>query len=222
MFSDQVLSFYQTLNLSNKKLPDGVEVLNPYQDKTAFALTQKFFHKFYADNKPRRIIIGINPGRFGGGVTGIPFTDPIRLEQICGIQSDLPKKPELSSAFIYKMIEAFGGPGKFYGNYFISSASPLGFMKDGKNLNYYDIKELQVALLDFIVQSIRQQLTFNVSTDIAFCLGEGDNYKFLSRLNHEQKFFEKLVPLPHPRFIMQYRRKRLDEFIALYTEALTQ
>lgn len=221
-FAEHVLKFYKSLDLSAHELPKGVEVLNPYQDKIAFDLTTKFFKKFYSDNNPRKIIIGINPGRFGGGMTGIPFTDPIRLEQVCGIENSLPKKPELSSDFVYRMIESFGGSEKFYGKNFISSVSPLGFTKDGKNLNYYDEKDLQEAVSDFIVQSIKTQLTFNVSTDTAFCLGEGQNYRFLQALNTEHKFFGEIVPLPHPRFIMQYRRKRLDEFIGIYVKALSK
>lgn len=220
-FAEQVLKFYQSLDLSTHRLPKGVEVLNPYQDKTAFDLAKKFFTKYYGDNHPRKIIIGINPGRFGGGMTGIPFTDPIRLETQCGITTDLPKKPELSSDFMYKMIEAFGGVEKFYSNYFISSVSPLGFTKDGNNLNYYDIKELQFAIQVLIIQSIRKQLTFNITTDVAFCLGEGQNYKFLQALNKEHHFFGEIVPLSHPRFIMQYRRKQLDEFIKLYVKLLS-
>ncbi len=39
----------------------------------------------------RYLILGINPGRFGGGITGIPFTDPIRLQNICGIENDFQK-----------------------------------------------------------------------------------------------------------------------------------
>lgn len=218
-FAAHVLKFYKSLDLSEHELPIGVEVLNPYQDKTAFGLTKKFFEKFYNDNQPRKIILGINPGRFGGGMTGIPFTDPIRLEKICGIENDIPKKPELSSDFIYQMIAAFGGTEKFYSKYFISSISPLGFTKEGKNLNYYDQKDLQEAIHDFVVRSIQTQLTFNVSTKIAFCLGEGQNFKFLQALNKEHSFFGEIVPLPHPRFIMQYRRKRLDEYINVYVEA---
>lgn len=220
-FAQHVLKFYQSLDLSNHTLPKSVEVLNPYQDKTAFDLTQKFFNKYYSDHNPRRIIMGINPGRFGGGMTGIPFTDPIRLEKICGIENDIAKKPELSSDFIYQMISAYGAPEKFFGKYFISSVSPLGFTKDGKNLNYYDQKDLQEALYSFMVQSIKKQLTFNISTDKAFCLGEGQNFKFLEALNKKHQFFGKIVPLPHPRFIMQYRRKRLAEFLDIYVKALS-
>jgi hypothetical protein len=221
-FAEHVLKFYKSLDLSAHELPKGVEVLNPYLDKVAFDLTGKFFKKFYSDSNPRSIIIGINPGRFGGGMTGIPFTDPIRLETVCGIENSLPKKPELSSDFIYRMISGYGGPAKFYSKHFISSVSPLGFTKDGKNLNYYDQKDLQEAVRDFIIKSIRTQLTFNVSTNIAFCLGEGQNYKFLQTLNKEHKFFGEIIPLPHPRFIMQYRRKRLDEFISIYINALSK
>ncbi len=215
-FAEHVLNFYQSLNLSHLKLPKGVRVLNPYQDSVAFSLTEKFFKKFYSDTKPRKIIIGINPGRFGGGMTGIPFTDPIRLENICGIENDLAKKPELSSDFIYRMIEAFGGPEAFFGDYFISSVSPLGFTKDGKNLNYYDIKELQNVLESFILTSLRKQITFGVSTNVAFCLGEGQNFKNLLAWNKKEEPFKEIIPLPHPRFIMQYRRKRLDEFVEMY------
>lgn len=221
-FAAHVLEFYKSLDLSAHEFPKGVEVLNPYQDKTAFDLTQKFFKKFYSDHNPRKIIIGINPGRFGGGTTGIPFTDPIRLEKVCGIENDLPKKPELSSDFVYQVIEAYGGAEKFYGDFFISSVSPLGFTQQGKNLNYYDVKALQTALEDFIIQSLRKQLTFNISTKIAFCLGEGQNYKYLQRLNKAHQFFGEIIPLPHPRFIMQYRRKRLDEFVGLYLKSLNR
>jgi hypothetical protein len=45
-------------------------------------ICSSFYQKYYADNKKRSLIIGINPGRFGAGVTGIPFTDPIRLKRI--------------------------------------------------------------------------------------------------------------------------------------------
>lgn len=220
--AEHVLKFYESLDLSTHKLPKGVEVLNPYPYKTALELTQKFFNKFYNDTKPRKIILGINPGRFGGGVTGIAFTDPIRLENVCGIKNDLPKKPELSSDFMYRMLSAYGGPEKFYGKYFISSVSPLGFTKDGKNLNYYDQKDLQETVYDFIVKSIQTQLNFGLSGDVAFCLGEAQNYKFLHAINKEYKFFGKLIPLPHPRFIMQYRRKRLDEYVDLYVTSLSQ
>lgn len=201
-------------------MPAGVDVLNPYHDPITLKYCTEFYTKFYNDAQPRTILIGINPGRFGGGITGVPFTDPIRLEKYCGIPNDLNKKPELSSDFIYRMIETFGGVDKFYSRFFISAVSPLGFTKDGKNLNYYDQKDLQEAVYDFAVQSLKKQLTFGINRNVAFCLGEGQNFKFLSKLNAEHQFFNKIVPLPHPRFIMQYRRKQLGEYLMVYLRTL--
>jgi hypothetical protein len=39
-------------------------------------------------------------------------------------------------------------------------------------------------------------------------------------LNEEEGFFEKLLVVEHPRFIMQYRRKRVDEFLGKYESLL--
>ncbi|HEY0741181.1 MAG TPA: uracil-DNA glycosylase family protein [Chryseosolibacter sp.] len=220
-FADKVLIFYKSLAIPGK-LPKGVEVLNPYQDEQAFSLCEQFYRKYYGDTKSRTVILGINPGRFGGGITGIPFTDPIKLETICGIKNDLPKKAELSADYIYKMIEAFGGPGKFYGRYFFNSVSPLGFTQEGKNLNYYDTPALVKSLDKFILKSINQLLDMGVERDMAFCLGEGSNFKYLTNLNSKERFFKEITPLAHPRFIMQYKRKLVDAYVDDYVMKLTR
>lgn len=219
-FAKHVLDFYRGLQIGTT-LPTGVVVLNPFHDDEAFSYCRSFYERFYNDNNERFIILGINPGRHGGGVTGIPFTDPIKLENCCGVANPFKKKPELSADFIYKVIDAFGGPEKFYARFYFSAISPLGFTKDGKNLNYYDIRQLQDALKDFIINSLEHQLKFGINTTWCFCLGEGENYKYLKRLNDECKIFKNIVPLPHPRFIMQYRRKRVDEFVELYIRKLS-
>lgn len=219
MFSDDVLEFYASLDLK-AKLPRGVGYMNPYQDPRAFETVAIFYRKYYNDEKPRKIILGINPGRFGGGITGIPFTDPINLEKYCEIPNGFQKKAELSSAFIYQVIEAYGGPATFYRDIYISALSPLGFVKDEKNLNYYDIPELTAAVEPFMIQCLRRQMKFNIDTNRAFCLGEGDNFRYLQKLNAAHRFFGDITPLPHPRFIMQYKRKRLNEYIEHYVSIL--
>jgi hypothetical protein len=217
IFSEQVLSFIKNLSLPG--LPENIDVLNPYLDRSTLVLCTKFYTQYYNDSNKRTIILGINPGRFGGGLTGIPFTDPMKLESICQIPNTLQKKPELSADFIYAMISEYGGAEKFYSKFFVSAVCPLGFIKDNKNINYYDSKALQAHVMDFIVRSLHEQLTFGINTDIAYCLGEGDNYKFLKKLNRDHNFFRTLIPLPHPRFIMQYRRKQIKAFITIYLEA---
>lgn len=214
-FADHLLHFYQQLHL-DITLPEGVEVMNPYQDASAFALCQQFYHQYYGDTQSRTMILGINPGRFGGGITGIPFTDPIKLEQICHIPNNLPRKAELSADYIYRLIDAYGGPETFYSQFYFSAMSPLGFVKDDKNLNYYDIKSLATALTPFMVRCIQEQLAFGANPHLAFCLGEGDNFRYLQKLNDAHGFFQRIVPLAHPRFIMQYKRKSLDLYIQDY------
>ena len=219
MFADQILTFLKQLHIS-AKLSDGVEILNPYKDKITYGLCKQFYNKYYGDNNKRQLILGINPGRHGAGLTGIPFTDPIKLEKYCGIPNNLHKKPELSADFIYQMISAYGGLEQFYGKFHFSAVSPLGFIKDGKNLNYYDIRELENCLRPFIIQTLTKTLKLGINTSVCYCLGEDKNFKFLTRLNVEQKFFSKIIPLAHPRFIMQYRRKKVAEYVDQYVRIM--
>jgi len=151
---------------------------------------------------------------------GIPFTDPIRLQNDCGIPNIWPKKQELSSLFIYNMIDAFSNAKAFYNKFYITAISPLGFTKHNKNCNYYDDKNLLKDIKGFVVDCMNKQLLFGIDRSVAFCLGDGKNYKYLSKLNEEQQFFKKVIPLPHPRFIMQYKLKSKDEYIQYYLRHL--
>lgn len=215
-----ILSFYKNLH-PDFALGKGVEIMNPFVVPATWELASKFYEKFYSDANPRVFIFGINPGRHGAGITGVPFTDPVLLEKECGIPNGMKKKMELSGEFIYKMIHGFGGVKKFYGRFFFTSMSPLGFVKDGKNLNYYDDKELIKDFEPFMLQCIRQQLKTMPTLDTCFCLGEGTNFKFFSRVNATHKFFKEIIPLPHPRWVMQYRRPRVEEFVDLYLSRLS-
>ncbi|HEX5651865.1 MAG TPA: uracil-DNA glycosylase family protein [Chitinophagaceae bacterium] len=223
---DQLCRFYLRLNIS-ASLPAGIEILQPYNDPEVRKLVKIFFKKFYDDNRPRRLLIGINPGRYGAGVTGINFTAPRQLRENCGIVHHFGDSSELSAEFIYEVIAAYGGPKKFFGDYFIGSVSPLGFVQEGKNLNYYDNKDLQKALTPFISDCLDQLLSFGFDRSRCACIGGEKNFRFLQGLNEVRKqqgknSFSEIIPLPHPRFIMQYRRKQKQAFIELYLQALRQ
>lgn len=219
-YAENILKYYSNISIP-QQLPDGVEVLYPFDDSEVSAILSTFYNKYFNDSQKRTFLIGINPGRFGGGSTGIPFTDPIRLKEELDIENSFDPKPELSSRFIYQMINAIGGPEVFYKNFYFTSVSPLGFVKDGKNLNYYDIPALQEALEGYIVEEMKKQLEFGAK-DIAFSLGMGKNIAYLKALNAKHKLFKEIIPLPHPRWIMQYRLKRLDEFVQEYVTKLTR
>jgi len=224
-FADKILSFNQSLNLNNDILPPGIKAMNPFGEPAVKRLTEQFYRKYFSDNLDRCIVIGINPGRFGGGVTGIPFTDPHKLSGKCGIAVEKLSAPELSSDFMYAMIDAYGGPDKFYTKFFVTAVCPLGFVikKNDKetNYNYYDSRELQAAVNPFILETLKKQLEFGIRRDVCFCLGTGKNFDYLSKLNDTHHFFQTIAPIDHPRFIMQYRRKKINEYIDKYLQAFS-
>ena len=224
-FAERIISFCRDLDFDGS-LPDGISVMNPFKNNAdVLAAVSQFYRRFYNDNRRRHLILGINPGRFGAGVTGIPFTDTVRLKEKCGLSIQGLKTYETSSVFIYEMIDHYGGPEKFYGDFFISAVSPLGFTSTGKkgkeiNYNYYDSKELTDAIYGFIIDSLKKQLDFGIERNICFCLGTGKNFKFLSKLNNEYRFFRHIEPLEHPRFIMQYRLKEKEFYLEGYIDKL--
>jgi hypothetical protein len=217
-WADKLFDFYTNLNAS-PPLPGGIKWLYPYKDKDVQTALTQFLRKYFLDSRKRTLLLGINPGRYGAGITGINFTAAKQLREDCGIENSF-KGSELSAEFIYKMINAYGGVKKFYGEFFIGSVCPLGFVQNGKNLNYYDNKELLKTVAPFIVESISRLISFNVDRETCICIGGEKNFKYLSLLNGQYNWFTHIVSVPHPRFIMQYKRKYIDNYIDLYLEAL--
>jgi len=217
MFAEKAIDYFLNLDLP-VNLPKGITLIDPYTNAEVQRCVTLFYEKYFSDNNKRIFIFGINPGRFGAGVTGIGFTDPVALRTFCSIENSLGSKRELSSEFIYAMIENYGGCEKFYKHFFITALSPLGFLKDGKNYNYYDNIVLQKAVEPYIISSIIQQLKLGAETEFAICLGK-KNADYFSALNETHHFFKKIITLEHPRWIMQYRRKKVNQFIEKYIGA---
>lgn len=225
-FADKVILFNKQLEFTGN-LPNGIRIMNPFREEPQVnVIMEQFYKKFYNDNNKRHLILGINPGRFGGGATGIPFTDSKRLKNVCHIPYSGRETHEPSSVFVYEVIEAFGGAEQFYKHIYINSLCPLGFtslLSNGKevNYNYYDSKELTAAVYDFMVENIQKQIAIGNETGTCFCFGTGKNEKFLRKLNDEKGFFENIVALEHPRFIMQYKSKSKQFYIDKYLEAFS-
>lgn len=194
--------------------------MNPYTDAHVRGWVRAFLDRYFSDNVKRVLVFGINPGRFGAGITGVTFTDPVALAELCGIENNLPQRRELSSVFIYKVIERYGGTREFYRRFFLTAVSPLGFTRDGKNLNYYDDPALARAMTPFITSAIEQQIALGARRDRAIVLGTGENLRFVQHLNERYVFFRNIHSLEHPRWIMQYRRRQLGRYLAKYEETL--
>ena len=221
IFYRAVLDFFDSLR-PPPNLPEDVDILWPYGSPEVRRVIDAFYRKYYSDRSPRIFLVGINPGRFGSGVTGIGFTDPPRLAADCGIPHSISGGAELSSDFVYRVIAAFGGPEAFFGRFYLTALSPVGYLRDGKNLNYYDVKGLPEKLDSWMAESMEKQIAAGACRRMAFSMGQGANFQSMCAFNQRHRFFDRIAPLPHPRWIMQYRRKRLDEFINLYLNTLSQ
>src|SRR5688572_13710430 len=241
MFSEKLIEYYNQLT-PPRNLPKGIEILFPQKDKQVIEIVETFFKKYFNDNIPRQVMLGINPGRYGAGITGVNFTAPKQLKENCGIDHHLKLSSELSAEFIYEMITAYGGVNKFYRDWFIGAVCPIGFITSpgtptahhppetssgqalkrgiGTNINYYDDKKLAEAVTPFIIDCMNKLIGTGIHVERCLCIGGEKNFKFLSRLNDANKWFKEIIPLPHPRFILQYRRKQKDKYIHQYLSAL--
>jgi hypothetical protein len=226
-FAEQVIAFNAGLSFPNP-LPDGVGIMNPFRDNEwATPTAASFYRKYYSDDRQRWLMLGINPGRHGAGLTGVPFTDTKRMEEVCGIPMQGIHSHEPSSVFVYAVIAACGGPTAFYHDVYINSVCPLGFVKQqpgGKavNYNYYDSKELQRLVEPFAVDCLERQLQFGIRRDVVFVMGTGKNAAFVRYLNDRYKWFGRVVALEHPRYVVQYKARNMEHYVSQYVQALEE
>ena len=219
-FADKIITFNTQLKYQGN-LPEGFQVLNPYlNNPETLTVMRRFYHKYYNDNNQRKFIIGINPSRNGAGVTGIPFTDTKRLKSVCGIEMKSAHTHEISSVYLYDVIEAFGGAEKFYHQFYINSPFPLAIIRRTKgnnsvNANYYDDKNLFTHVKNFMIASLKDHITLGLNTDEVFVLGVKNAY-FIKKINEEINFFNKITVLEHPRYIQQYKSKEKQLYIDKY------
>lgn len=213
-----MLNYYMQLNIP--RLPGEVESLLPFKNPETWSVMQTFYQKFYSDSNPRILLMGINPGRLGAGITGIGFTDPVRLADDCGIENSFHRATEPSSTFIYDVIRAFGGAERFYKYFHFSSVCPVGFVKKGINFNYYDTPDLVKATTPIITDHLKFQSQMPAYTGTLYSIGKGKNLKYLKTVNRELGLFGKIESLPHPRWVMQYQYKNREKHMAHYLEVL--
>lgn len=227
-FAEQVLDFNEMLSHISFSLPKGFRIINPFngdQEEQVKQVTTAFYQKYYNDNHIRRLIFGSSPARSGTAVTGVPFEDAKHLQNETGIFIDKYYINKSSSGFLYDVMRKYGGCDKFYIDFYMSFVCPLAIARTNSkgnevNCNYYENKKIQEILYPFMVSTIRRQIEFGIDTSVCYCIGSGENYKFLSKINNEYDFFDKIIPLEHPRFIMQYNAKQKDIYIEKYMNAL--
>lgn len=97
-------------------------------------LVRSYYKKYYSKPGHRIVFCGINPGKYGAGITGVPFID------FHGISRLLPghdrEEKERTAQFMLSIIEEYGA-GEFQDAVYLTNLSWYGFQRDGRNLNYY-------------------------------------------------------------------------------------
>lgn len=227
-YAEKILQFNEKLSHTSFDLPNGFKIVNPFigeNKERVKTITTAFYQKYYNDFRVRRIILGSSPARRGTAVTGVPFEDANHLQTELGILIDKYNINKASSGFLYDVIEKYGGYDKFYAHFYMNFVCPLGIVRMNSkgnevNCNYYESKKLQDSLYSFIVSALRSQVDFGIDTSVCYCIGSGENYSFLSKINTMYNLFEKIIPLEHPRFIMQYNSKDKEFFAEKYINAL--
>lgn len=218
-FGERFARFVTTLKL-DVELPEGFEVLDPYRDEEVRRVVREFCGRYYAGHHPRIGVWGINPGRFGAGVTGLSFTDPVSLRDQLGMATSIEGRRELSAEFIGMVIDAYGGPQRWYHDVFLSALSPLGFVRDGVNINFYDDRALERNIVPFVLDGQRAMIEAGVSKSGCVILGSGKLKSFVERYVQPMIGYDEVHYLDHPRFIMQYRRKQVTSYVERYVTTI--
>ncbi len=202
------------------ELPADVQVLRPYTDPEVRRVLRLMCRKYYAGGHPRVGVWGINPGRFGAGVTGLSFTDPWAVAHDLGIPTTLEGRRELSAEFISRVIAAYGGAQKFYRDVYMSALCPLGFTRHDVNINFYDDVQLAKTIRPKIIEWMSQALDAGVRRDVTIVLGAGKLRSFMEKHIRTDVGLAEVVYLDHPRYIMQYRRRDVEAYVELYVETI--
>lgn len=168
-----------------------------------------FWRRFYPEELPRQVICGLNPGRLGAGLTGVPFTDFKTLSR--WMPSVERQDTEPSAQFFAQVVEAVGVEA-FFRRFYVTNVSAVGYVKDGRNLNYHDLPAdaLEVAERRFVeeMEIVRPQRIIALGRQV-------------------ERSIKKLIPnvvvtyLPHPAWVSTYRKAAQHNWIERYLQVLS-
>ena len=71
----------------------------------------------------------------------------------------------------------------------------------------------------FMISCLKKQIAFGMDTRVCYVLGKR-NAQYFEKINAEEKLFNSMVVLDHPRFIIQYKSKEKEKYISDYIQKL--
>ncbi len=215
-YSDQVISFYRDFAVGDI-FDNALQLHNPFDAPSRREIMTAFYEKFFKDEAPRTHILGINPSRLSNTSTGVHYTDGFALQTYCAIENNFSKSRELTSDFFYRVVERMGGTHDFFAKIFPWAAMPVALTDHGEYANYYEVENERVS--EIVSQNLKW-LTGLPRSGKLVVLGLGDNQARVKQMEGFPFGYQDIRYLPHPRWVMQYNRKRLDQFIEMYIDAL--
>lgn len=205
---ENFFEFYKTFKEKYSEIlrSQNIGILSEFLDNKDNIV--EFQKKYVQPNSPKIVMCGINPGRKGAGITGIPFIDTYSLSKL--IPGITNTKSEKSAKFFFSIIEEIG-INKFYRNVHVTNMSCLGFYKldKGTNVNYNSLPtEIQNVLIDKFVE----EMGF-INPDVIIPIGvivECELHNIKNRLKAEIG-----LRLHHPAYCL-VNRKTYIETLAKY------
>jgi len=170
----------------------------------------QFNKQFYKGGFPKTVLCGINPGRLGGGKTGVPFVDFTSLSQM--LDDVNQNDSERSARFFFDVIQAFGAE-RFYQNFYVTNISWVGYSNNNKNVNYYQLpaaaQQFVLDMFQWEMQQVAPQTIISLSGAVKDAITELFEGSSIEIGNH----------LPHPNycaFPKNYERCK-SQYIELLT-----
>lgn len=158
---------------------------------TNWDIVEQFYNRYYKTPYPKTVICGINPGKNGAGKTGIPFLDFSSVSKL--LDSINKSDTERSAQFFYDVIKDIGIE-KFFNSFYVTNISWVGYMREHKNLNYYDLPQ---EIQNFILNAFQYEMKIVSPTTIISLSQEVRST--IGKL-YEGRTIEVDQYLPHPNY----------------------
>ena len=178
--------YIETGVIKNLLQDSDIDILDTFLDN--WNNIEEFYSKYYKNTHPKVVICGINPGKNGAGKTGVPFVDFNSLSKLLPNVNETDI--ERSAQFFYEIIEHFGAE-KFFETFYVTNISWVGFIQNGKNVNYYNlsikVKELIFNIYKSEIDAINPTTIISLSQEVQKtnkALFEGDENIELKSLPH--------------------------------------
>lgn len=146
--AEEMLSAARRLCEEVSRLRFGPPVTHVYNPLEYAWGPQRQYIERYGATRKRVVLLGMNPGPFGMGQTGVPFGEVARVREFLGIEGTVgrpahehPERPvlgfgctrsEVSGARVWGLVEArWGTAASFFKEHYVANYCPLLFMEEG-------------------------------------------------------------------------------------------